>query len=147
MKFYGTYYHNLDAKGRLVVPATFRERLKELKTLYVLQGFDGALSIYPVAAYEKELAHLESLNYKDAATRSYARVLYSSIEMLEVDAAGRVTLSVRLLKKYGISSSVTVIGVGDHLEVWDSVKYEAYENDARSNFEDNALLLKGNRDE
>lgn len=135
MKFFGTYYHNLDAKGRLVVPATFREKLKELKTLYILQGFDGAISIYPEDAYNRELAYLESQNFKDANARAYMRTMYASIETLDVDNAGRVTLHVRILKKYGLSTSVTVIGVGDHLEVWDSAKYEAYEAEARTNLE------------
>ncbi len=135
MKFFGTYYHNLDAKGRLVVPATFREELKELKTLYLLHGFDGAISIYPESAYQKELAYLESLDYKSSEARAYSRLMYSSIELLEVDNAGRINLNSRILKKYAINSSVTVIGVGDHLEVWDSQKFEEYDTNARANLE------------
>lgn len=147
MKFYGTYYHNLDAKGRLVVPANFRERLKELKKLYILQGFDGAISIYPEDAYVKEVTFLESLSFKDAKTRAYVRTMYASIEELDVDAAGRVTLNVRILKKYGIGQSVTIIGVGDHLEVWDSAKYETYEGEALLNLESFAEHLVGGNDE
>ncbi len=147
MKFFGTYYHNLDAKGRLVVPVRFRQMLKELKTLYILQGFEGSLSVYPESAYEKEVAYLESLNFKDANARAYVRTMYASIEELEVDNAGRITLSVRILKKYGIGTSVTVIGVGDHLEIWDSATYEAYEAKALEDLEAIADNLKGGRHE
>ncbi len=145
MKFFGTYYHNLDAKGRLVVPARFRETLKELKKLYILQGFEGSLSVYPEDAYQKELDYLQNLNYKDANTRSYVRTMYASIEELEVDNAGRITLSVRILKKYQIGSAVTVIGVGDHLEIWDTNAYEEYEANALLNLEKVANTLEGER--
>ena len=147
MKFFGTYYHNLDAKGRLVVPAVFRDELKELKTLYLLQGFDGAISLYPEDAYRKELAYLESLDFKGANARAYSRLIYSSIEKLEVDNTGRVMLSVRILKKYALTSSVTVIGVGDHLEVWDSQKYADYENSAHGKLEDLAEGLSSGHHE
>lgn len=147
MKFFGTYYHNLDAKGRLVVPARFRETLKEMKTLYILQGFEGSISVYPQSAYEKELAYLESLNFKDINARAYVRTMYASIEELDVDNAGRITLNVRIQKKYGINSSVTVIGVGDHLEIWDSIAYEAYEKEALERLENIADNLKGGIDE
>lgn len=147
MKFFGTYYHNLDAKGRLVVPATFRDELKELKTLYLLQGFDGAISLYPEEAYQKELSYLESLDYKSASARAYSRLMYSSIEILEVDNAGRVMLNGRILKKYAISSNVTVIGVGDHLEVWDTQKFEDYQSNASKSLEDLAEGLSKPRHE
>lgn len=142
MKFFGTYYHNLDAKGRLVVPARFRDALKDLKKLYILQGFEGSVSVYPEEAYLKEIAALEELNFKDSGARAYIRTIYASIEELEVDNAGRITLSVRILRKYNLSANVIVIGVGDHLEIWDEKAYEAYEAKARENFETIAQNLK-----
>ena len=142
MKFFGTYYHNLDAKGRLVVPARFRDALKDLKKLYILQGFEGSISVYPEEAYLKEIATLDQLNYKDTNARAYVRTMYASIEELEVDNAGRITLSVRVLRKYNLSSNVIVIGVGDHLEIWDEPAYEAYEATARENLETIAQGLK-----
>lgn len=146
MKFFGTYNHNLDSKGRLVVPARFRESLKELKTLYLLQGFEGSISVYPEEAYQKEVAYLDTLNFKDAQARAYVRTMYGSIEELEVDAAGRITLSVRILKKYNLPNNVTVVGVGDHLEIWDAEAYERYEGNARLNLEDIAQNLRDNND-
>ena len=116
MKFFGTYYHNLDAKGRLVVPARFRDALKDLKKLYILQGFEGSISVYPEEAYLKEIATLDQLNYKDTNARAYVRTMYASIEELEVDNAGRITLSVRVLRKYNLSTNVIVIGGGDIAE-------------------------------
>lgn len=142
MKFFGTYYHNLDVKGRLVVPARFREVLKELKHLYLLQGFEGSISIYTQEAYEKELAFLDSQNFKDEKSRNYVRAIYASMEELEVDSAGRITLSVRLLKKYNLGTSVVVLGVGDHLEIWDEAAYEKYEAEVLPNLSDLASDLK-----
>ncbi|OQC11335.1 MAG: cell division protein MraZ [Tenericutes bacterium ADurb.Bin087] len=142
MKFFGTYYHSLDAKGRLVVPARFRETLKDLKTLYILQGFEGAISVYPEEAYYRELSFLETQNFKNAEARAYVRIIYASIEELEVDAAGRITIPVRIQKKYDIGPKVIVIGVGDHLEIWDEDRYLSYEASARDNLEDLAAKLQ-----
>lgn len=144
MRFFGTYYHNLDAKGRLVVPARFRDELKELKKLYLLQGFEGSINVYPEAAYEKEVSYLESLNYKNENSRAYIRTVFASIEELEVDNAGRITLGVRLLDRYKIKSSVVIIGVGDHLEVWDQDKFETYDGEKREALTSIANNLKDN---
>lgn len=141
MKFYGTYSHNLDNKGRLVVPARFREALKEEATLYLMHGFDGALSVYPKIAFEKEVAFIESLNYRNAEARTYARIVLASIEPLPVDAAGRVTIPAKILKKYNINSAVTVIGVGTHLEIWDEAAYELYQTEKGPSFEEVASRL------
>lgn len=144
MKFFGTYYHNLDAKGRLVIPARFREELKDLQKLYILQGFEGALSLYTEEAYLKELAFLEKQNFKNAEARAYVRTIYASIEQLEVDKAGRITLPVRVLKKYDIGTKVIVIGVGDHLEIFDEERYLTLEEAARTNLASLANTLQGN---
>ncbi|HZJ89526.1 MAG TPA: division/cell wall cluster transcriptional repressor MraZ [Bacilli bacterium] len=146
MKFYGTYSHNLDNKGRLVVPARFREALKEEAILYLMHGFDGALSVYPKIAFEKEVAFIESLNYRNAEARTYARIVLSSIEPLPVDAAGRVTIPAKILKKYNIGAAVTVIGVGTHLEIWDEAHYELYQAEKLPSFESVASKL-GEKDE
>jgi len=67
----------------------------------------------------KNFSFLEAQNFKNADARAYIRTIYASIEELEVDAAGRITLPVRIQKKYDIGQKVIVIGVGDHLEIWD----------------------------
>ena len=58
------------------------------------------------------------------------------------DAAGRITLPVRIQKKYDIGQKVIVIGVGDHLEIWDEERYLSYERDACGNLEDLAAKLQ-----
>lgn len=141
MRFYGTYSHNLDNKGRLVVPARFRESLKEEATLYLMHGFDGALSVYPKLAFEKEVSFIESLNYRNAEARTYARIVLASIEPLLVDAAGRITIPTKILKKYNIGQAVTVIGVGTHLEIWDEAHYDRYHEENLTLFEQVASKL------
>ncbi len=146
MTFYGTYNHNLDVKGRLVVPARFRDLLKASGTLYLMHGFDGALSVYPEDAFQKEMAFINALNYRDENARTYARIVLASIEPLPVDSAGRITIPTKILKKYNINQAVVVLGVGAHLEIWDSVAYENYEERNISRFSEIADQLGAQND-
>lgn len=134
MRFFGTYYHSLDNKGRLVVPARFRDVLKSQKTLYLFQGFDGAIGLYTESAFNKELAFIDSLNYKKEQPRSYIRTLLASVEPLDVDNAGRITISVKNIERYNLTKDVVVIGVGDHLEVWSQSAFEKYDSGAAREF-------------
>lgn len=143
MLFFGTYYHNLDNKGRLVVPARFRQTLEATKALYLMQGFDGAISVYTEESFQKEMTFLEALNFKDNDSRKYARLVYSSIEELAFDNVGRLNLGNKVLTKYQIGTSVVVIGVGDHLEIWDSAAFEKYESGVKEGFETIAQNLVG----
>ena len=82
-----------------------------------------------------------SLPFNKRDARSYLRTQLATTSELEIDKAGRVILPGNLLDKYSISKSVMVIGMGDHIEVWDSKTYEAYEAEADKNFEDIAENL------
>ena len=138
--FFGSYKHNLDAKGRLLIPAKFRSEAGN--TLYIMRGFDGALSIYKVSEFEKLMNSIETLPFNKRDSRDYLRVQLASVRELEVDTLGRVLLPKELLTKYKIGKEVIVIGVGDHLEVWDKLVYEEYEKRTNEQFEKIAEVIE-----
>ena len=137
--FFGSYSHSLDDKNRLVIPSKMRSEVGA--RLYIMKGFDGAISMYPEKAFEKLMNEFNQMPFTKKDARSYLRTQLASTSELEIDKAGRVIVPSNLLEKYSISKSVMVIGMGDHIEVWDSKVYEAYEAEADKNFEDIAENL------
>ena len=134
--FFGSFAHTLDEKGRLMIPRKMREELGN--KVYIMQGFDGALSVYTEARYVLLSEEFARLPFNNKKNRDYLRAQFMTTYDMDVDKLGRVQLPTALLKKFGISRNVTVLGMGDHIEIWDSAKYEAYEQEAIENFDKNA---------
>lgn len=132
--FFGSYEHSLDEKGRLVIPRKMREEAGS--KLFIMKGFDGALSLYKVETFEKLVSEIESLPFNKRNNRAYLRIQLASVCELDVDKMGRVQLPAQLLNKYQIGKDVIVLGLSDHIEVWDKATYEEYEKTANGNFED-----------
>ena len=137
--FYGSFVHNLDNKGRLVIPSKMRDELG-LKA-YILKGYDGALSIYKESDFNELIARIKTLSFNKKNARAHLRVQLASVCELDIDRQGRALLPVQLLNKYKIGKEVIVIGALDHIEVWNRSDYEAYEKAADSSFEEIAEEL------
>ena len=134
--FFGSFAHTLDEKGRLMIPRKMREELGN--KVYIMQGFDGALSVYTEEKYVRLSEEFSNLPFNIKKNRDYLRAQFMTTYDMDVDKLGRVQIPTALLKKFGISRNVTVLGMGDHIEIWDSAKYEAYEKEAIENFDKNA---------
>ena len=131
--FFGSFAHTLDEKGRLMIPRKMREELGY--KVYIMKGFDGSLSLYNEERYQKLIEEFTKLSFNQQKVRDYLRLQFASTYEMEVDKLGRVQLPTALLTKYNISKEVLVLGIGDHIEVWDKAKYEEYENGIRDEFE------------
>ena len=137
--FFGNYSHSLDEKGRLVIPKKMREELGN--KIFIMKGFDGALAIYQESSYSKVMEELEKYSFNKKENRDYLRLKLASIVDLDVDKMGRVQLPVAILGKYHINKDVVVLGAGDHIEVWDKVRYEEYISSIEDEYEDIAERL------
>ena len=131
--YFGSFTHNLDDKGRLMIPRKMREELGY--KVYIMKGFDGSLSLYNEERYQKLVEEFSRLSFNQSKVRDYLRLQFASTYEMEVDKLGRVQIPTALLTKYNISKEVLVLGIGDHIEVWDKAKYEEYENNIRDEFE------------
>ena len=139
--YFGSYEHSLDSKGRLLIPSRLKDGISEGSALYVMQGFDGCLSIYNQEGFEELTKECASLSYQKKSARDYLRTLLSSVTPLFVDKVGRIQLPSYTLSKYGIGKQVMIIGVGDHFEIWDLKKYLDYQKEANARFEEIAEHL------
>ena len=137
--FFGNFAHTIDEKGRLMIPRKMREELGY--KVYIMKGFDGSLSIYTEARFTKLVEEFSRLPFNQQKNRDYLRVQFASTFDMDVDKLGRVQIPTALLNKFNISRNVIVLGMGDHIEIWDANKYQEYENEAVDNFEKNAEAI------
>ena len=137
--FFGSFAHSLDEKGRLMIPRKMREELGF--KVYIMKGFDGSLSIYTVERYQKLVEEFNKLPFNQQRNRDYLRVQFASTFEMDVDKLGRLQLPTALLINFNISRNVIVLGIGDHIEIWDAKKYEEYESGIFENFEKNAEAI------
>ena len=137
--FFGSFAHTLDEKGRLMIPRKMREELGF--KVYIMKGFDGSLSIYTVERYQKLAEEFYKLPFNQQRNRDYLRVQFATTYEMDVDKVGRLQLPTALLAKFNISKNVIVLGIGDHIEIWDAKKYEEYENSIVEDFEKNAEAI------
>lgn len=142
--YFGSFAHNLDDKGRLMIPRKMREELGY--KVYIMKGFEGSLSLYDESGYQKLVNEFTRLSFNQQKVRDYLRLQFASTYEMDVDKLGRVQLPAALLTKYSISKEVLVLGIGDHIEVWDKAKYEEYENSIRDNFESIAEEIDTKKD-
>lgn len=118
MALRGQHEHSLDAKDRITVPATYRAALSD--GVVLMMGVEPCVEVWPAAAAEAmEAAWINPLSPMGADSRRLRRRLFSSSEQTELDSAGRVRLPKRLIKHASLSGASLVVGVGDHLEIWD----------------------------
>ena len=120
----GTFEHRLDSKGRLVIPARFREELGN--SVVASFGIDRCVSIYSQKSWEGVLERLHGLPYSKGKTRDLVRVLLASAHEIPIDPAGRILLPQSLRDQAGIDQEVSINGVLDHIEVWNSEKWDSY---------------------
>ena len=116
----GEYQHNIDAKGRLIFPIKLREALGE--HFVIFKGLDNCINVYSQekwAAFEQQLAALPS------KARKVQRFFSANFEC-EPDAQGRILIPQTLREYAGLRKDVTVIGMIDHVEIWDSAAWKAY---------------------
>jgi MraZ protein len=122
--FSGSVEHSLDDKGRLVVPARFRERLGAGFFLTIAVP-DPCLALYPAETWGDLCARLEASQDKGASYRSFVRYLFAHTEELSCDAQGRLMLPAALRGYAGIDKDVVSVGTLKRVEIWSRERYFA----------------------
>lgn len=130
----GEYEHTIDDKNRLTLPARFRQSLAG--GVVVSRGIDPCLDVYTREGWEGTVAaRLADLDPFSRETRQMRRRVYSSGVEAELDKQGRVTLPAGLMKQASLGRDVVVLGVGDHLEVWDRGAWQTERDDVEGRVE------------
>lgn len=115
--FLGQFQHNLDDKGRLMIPARFRELLEG--GAFITQGFDKCLMVMTEAYFKQVYERIEAMNLADPTARLLRRLILSNAYGVEVDKIGRILVPQNLRTFLGVpSGELVVAGQGEYFEVW-----------------------------
>ncbi len=135
--FCGEYSHNLDAKKRIILPSKLREQLGE--NVVMTKSVDKCVSLYTAERWSTFTAKLDSL--PDIETRQVKRFLYAAAFETTVDAQGRILIAPNLCEYASLGKAVKVIGVGDHIEIWDESLWSE-ENSSENTADITNILIK-----
>ena len=130
LMFIGEYKHNLDDKGRLAIPAKFRNDLA--KGAVVTRGLDNCLFLYTASEWEKLAEKLASLPISQSDSRAFARLMLAGAMDVSVDKQGRVVLPEYLRQFANFKKTVVVAGLYSRLELWDESVWEDYKSKTES---------------
>jgi MraZ protein len=116
LMFLGQFQHNLDEKGRLMIPAPFRQLLEG--GAFITQGFDRCLMIMTEAYFGQVYERINAMNLADPAARVLRRLILSNAYQVELDKVGRILVPQNLRQYAGFDGEAIVAGQGEYIEVW-----------------------------
>ncbi len=122
--FMGEYSHTIDAKGRVILPAKFRDELGS--SFVVTRGLEGCLSVYTMEAWINLANGMKKLKASKENVRAFKRFLFGSAAEVEFDRQGRILIPGTLREYAQLKKDVTILGTGDKIEIWAQKAYEEY---------------------
>lgn len=122
--FLGQFRHNLDDKGRLTVPARYREDLLS-DGAYVMLGLDHNLLLLTSPQFAQVSQRLNAMNLADPNARAIRRLIFSTAEQVELDKAGRILISHNLRNLASIDTEAVMVGTGNSIEIWSPGLWDA----------------------
>jgi MraZ protein len=130
--FMGEYQHTIDEKGRLTIPAKFREGLGA--SFVLTRGLDQCLFAYPTEEWKVIEEKLKSLPFTKADARAFTRFFFSGATECEWDKQGRVNIPLNLREHARLQKDCVVIGVSNRVEIWAKEQWEQYFQESESSF-------------
>lgn len=130
--FMGEYRHNIDTKGRLIVPAKYREHLGE--SFVITRGLDQCLFGYPFSEWKSIEEKLKALPLTKKDARAFTRFFFSGAVECELDKQGRVNLPSSLLDYAKLEKECVILGVSNRFEIWSKDIWEDYFSTSEESF-------------
>lgn len=126
--FTSEYSCKLDAKGRLVLPARMKSNLPDIgsEELFMRQGFEPCLELYPLVEYKKIYSKIAGLNEFNAEYRRLQRNFFRGSTTVELDGSGRLLVPKSMLQYAQLDKNVIVVGMGNRMEIWNPDVYAKY---------------------
>ena len=137
--FMGEYHHNIDDKGRIIIPSKFRYELGE--KFIITRGIDSCLFVYPKVEWTKIISQLNELSFTKKDVRAFQRFFLSGATECEFDKQGRINITSPLADYADLTKECVVIGVNDRLEIWSKDNFDKFLNENIENLSDIAENL------
>ena len=123
--FLGQYEHTIDEKGRMTIPARFRDIMEN--GAYITRGFDQNLVVWTAPAFEIIYQRINQLSITDPLARQLRRLIFAHADRVEVDRAGRILIPAFLRESLQLNGAVMVVGAGETFEIWATDRWEEQE--------------------
>ena len=137
----GEYQHNVDAKGRLIIPSKFREHLDD--SFVLTRGLDNCLFGYPMNEWRKLEDKLKELPVTKKDARAFTRFFFSGATEVEIDKQGRINIPSNLRSYAKMDKECIVLGVSNRLEIWAKDAWENYFVESEDSLNDIAENMIG----
>lgn len=134
----GEHHYQMDPKGRISLPAKFRDAFSD--GVYLTLGQDGCLFAFPRGEWDRTKAEFQALPISDPQSRAYTRMFFGNAERVDLDAQGRLVLPRNLRERAHLGREVAVVGVSDRLEIWAREAWERYEQSHEVSYSTGALV-------
>ncbi|WP_027726142.1 division/cell wall cluster transcriptional repressor MraZ [Tuberibacillus calidus] len=131
--FMGEFQHTIDEKGRLIIPAKFREDLGP--TFVLTRGLDQCVFGYPMDEWKALEQKLKALPFTKKDARAFSRFFFSGASECQLDKQGRVNITPSLRDYAGLDKECVIIGVSNRIEIWSKSRWESYYEASESSFE------------
>jgi MraZ protein len=139
--FMGEYHHNIDNKGRMIIPSKFRDDLGE--TFIITRGLDQCLFGYPIHEWSLVEEKLKGLPLTKKDARAFTRFFFSGATESELDKTGRINIPAPLLQYAKLEKECVVIGVSNRIEIWSKQLWEEYFAQSEDSFAEIAENMIG----
>ncbi|WP_166243814.1 division/cell wall cluster transcriptional repressor MraZ [Paenibacillus turpanensis] len=137
--FMGEYGHSIDEKGRMIIPAKFRDELGA--SFVITRGLDNCLFVYPMEEWKVMEQKLKSLSLMKSDARAFTRFFFSGATECELDKQGRVNIPPNLREHAKLEKDCVVIGVSSRVEIWSKDIWDEYNNASEESFNEIAEKL------
>jgi len=137
--FIGEYHHTIDEKGRIIIPAKFREDLGD--SFIITRGIENCLFVYPLENFKRITDKLSSLPFTKKDARNFSRFFMSGATNVELDKQGRVNVATPLINYAKLEKDCVIIGTGDRLEIWSQEEWDSFFNSSKDIMSDIAENL------
>jgi MraZ protein len=141
--FYGEYLHSIDRKGRLILPAKFREAAKThfIEKFFVTRGLDSCLFMFSEEEWRTQESKFKAIPFTKQQARTFNRLYFSGAVEVVLDSQGRILLPQYLKDFAQIKRDVVIVGVSSRIEIWARDKWQEFYGNSRQSFEEIAEKL------
>ena len=141
--FYGEFEHSIDRKGRLILPAKFREVAKNqfVEKFFITRGLDKCLFMFSEEEWRSQENKFKTMSFTKQQTRTFNRLLFSGAVEVSFDKQGRILVPQYLKDFAEIKRDVMIVGVSNRIEIWAKDKWHDFYANSRQSFEEIAEKL------
>jgi len=141
--FYGEYLHSIDRKGRLILPAKFREAAKTyfIEKFFITRGLDKCLFMFSEEEWRTQESKFKAISFTKQQARTFNRLYFSGAVEVVADKQGRILIPQYLKDFAQIKREVMIVGVSNRIEIWAKDKWQEFYGSSRQSFEEIAEKL------